>query len=222
MDEKEPGSLVNYAKAITFLQYLIRGRSNHSHNWIPKGAGGMHVLQANYDFLNQSITFAEPTVQTPMPSGRVSTGDSMIAHMNWVKFGLENVNGARGVLATAKEYRNMYDTCTLICEMPNASGSFTDKTCTRVGNKKVCSNCVHFGRPYCSWTRGIRPVNQTARSVEGLMVTKKATSALVNLPVMPTAQSALEGSNQIVREFGSSEQYYDDVSECDGEDAEAE
>jgi hypothetical protein len=211
LDETEPGSLATYGSAIAFLQYLTHERPNHNHKWIPMVAGAARVLQANYNFMDQSITFTEPTERIPMLSGRIRSDDAIIADMKSAPCSLENVNAAFGDFHGKKTRRNrhMCDTCTLVLQMPTASTCFAGSTCTQVRDTKVCSTCVHFGRPCYSWSADLE--SESPR-------TRRATSALVKLPIAPTTHSALQGFSQILTLLASPEQVHDDASDCDDDD----
>jgi hypothetical protein len=106
IDLQVPGSLKNYAKAITFLQWLTNARPNHDHAWIPKTSGAALVLQTEYDFMSQNIRFQDAKNDIVMLPGGRRSNDDIIAQMSRPEYGLNRVAG--------KNRGSSCDTCRLI------------------------------------------------------------------------------------------------------------
>ncbi|KAJ8116623.1 hypothetical protein OPT61_g1993 [Boeremia exigua] len=222
-DNNIPGSLITYAKAIAFLQFITGARPNHTHRWIPKLAGSARVLETDYNFMEQTITFRQPTEQIQMLSGNVRPNSEIVAQMKQPKYALQNVDGAFGVFSGPNENNRRHcDTCTLLQEQIKIPGVFADTTCVQTGNGRVCTVCMHLGRPCCSWTTSLESDEAQAGegSVEQAQHTATAVSALAKLPLMP-APLEHQGFTMKMHALQSSERLWDDGDECEEEDEDA-
>jgi hypothetical protein len=217
-----PGALEYYAKGISFLQWLFGATPNHNHSWIAKYIGSARVIQAKYDFMHQRIDFNPPEEKIQMLPGDVRSDQEIIAQREDPKHGLDNVNGEfgkfTGTRVRTEGVRKKCDFCALI----GSNNTTLDRgACRQIGNRRVCTNCEHLGRPCCSWTRSIKwPRNPEARAQmtpEETAAQIAAFSALYCRPVSKSG-SVVTSSTHVLGTFPTSGSQEED----DGSGAESE
>jgi hypothetical protein len=214
-----PGALNTYAKSLSFLQWLVGARPNHNHAWIPTAVGSAHVLMAEFNMLNQSILFRPPgsSEQIVMLSGARRSDNDIKAQMRLPGYDLENVDGEFGDFNPGKYPRSkVCDTCALI---PSNLGNLgiTDTGCVQVGNSRVCTTCVHFGRPCCSWSSNFSDLQGQNLPHGDFIRQQNITSALLFQPIQEIPES-MQSFSQDLRPLDNAEVPEDDGSEVGSED----
>ncbi|KAJ8106933.1 hypothetical protein OPT61_g9213 [Boeremia exigua] len=219
IDGTIPGFIAPYWKGIMFLHWLTNSTPSRDQTWIPRASGCARVLQAKYDFMNQSISFVEQTNDIKMLSGQPQSPDVVSYLMSQPEYGLEDVGGQFGgnfSQAGGSDHvrHNKCDSCVLMAGKNQQMSS----QCVQYGSTRGCTNCVGmFGRHTCSWTAGSKgleenvavgtPEQQVAsRIASGALVCQELTTA-----VMPTFRQQL-------RQFENSEQLLDDGSDCESDE----
>jgi hypothetical protein len=222
-DEKVPGSLRNYAKAISTLQWLTNSLPNHKHSWITTIPGAARVLFTEYNFMTQTITFKEPTDPIRMISGRERSDDAMFTLMRQPRHGLDQVDvpfgtfspGA-GVHGRGKGSNAACDTCVLLVVCNDRIS--LDRSCIQYKGSKVCTNCRVFGRPCCTWTKNLRAVDTKHHvTVEQFNHATAVRTALICMPKDQVPEK-LQSFSQQLRKLESSQQTPDDGSDCEDDE----
>lgn len=210
LDTKDPGSHVMYIKGITFLQWLTNSAPNHNYSWIPRVSGCARVLHANYDFMNQTIKFSEPTSRIRMHSGRALSLDEIKVEMNQPRYGLMNVDGPFGAVPGLPGGRVKCDCCVLLGTRLKTGGF----ACVRYKKTNYCTTCKYFNRSCCSYTPNIYYDSRLEASPESRVQTNIVMGALVAHHVPAYTKPSFY---QELREIQSSEQQMDDADH-DGDD----
>jgi hypothetical protein len=203
VDEKVPGSLTTYTKAISTIQWLTGNSPNHRYPWIPRLWGSARVLFADYDYMTQSITLKPPPNDIPMLSGRARPDDALIFDMRKAEYNLAYVNGTFGQFgAGPATNRKKCDLCLMVGD-GITGGKVLDKSCVRYKDSSVCTNCRSIGHACCSWTRGLQSDPNPASQEKDYLRTEKVRAALFRLPLagVPSGQ----GFSQSLRALTSSE-----------------
>ncbi|KAF2793776.1 hypothetical protein K505DRAFT_361718 [Melanomma pulvis-pyrius CBS 109.77] len=91
----EPGSHDNFAKTISMIQWLFGAKPNHSHAWITRASGRVHVLRAFYEYHTQNLEIKNQMPIAMNEGARITKAD-VIAAMRAPELGLLNVNGPFG------------------------------------------------------------------------------------------------------------------------------
>ncbi|OAL57079.1 hypothetical protein IQ07DRAFT_594504 [Pyrenochaeta sp. DS3sAY3a] len=220
---KAPGSFVNYGKAISFLRWLTGSKTNNFAPWIPQLSGSARVLQTEYDFMNQTVTFhgnQNPPIR--MLSGHSRSPNAIKTLMRLPKYGLENVDGAFGrfTFSSTIKHRKTCDLCFLI--VSKQKGSLPDNTCIKQknGNGRICTNCAAWGLPCCSWTGSLRSErdHQTwPLFPEDMARIRTVRAALASLPVAEISEHLQSFSQDLraLQDSGNTE--LDDGSDCEEE-----
>ncbi|KAJ4380122.1 hypothetical protein N0V86_004431 [Didymella sp. IMI 355093] len=94
VDDKIPGSLPTHAKGITLLHWLTNSHHEHKQAWVTKAPGCARVLQAKYNFMEQSIRFVEQDKDIRMLPGAALSTTTIESLMKKPEYGLKDV-GAR-------------------------------------------------------------------------------------------------------------------------------
>jgi hypothetical protein len=217
-DNQVPGSLRNYSKAISFLQWLTNSTPNHTHNWIPKLAGASLVLQNEFDFMNQVVTFRDPKNDIVMLPGRARSDQNMMVLMSRPEHGLDRVGGAFGFTEGHKSRRSC-DTCLLANSGAMVAGILPGNGCVQdKNNSSVCTNCIAFGRPCCTYTAGLASLSQNKQqlTIDNKAKSINAAAALVYLPTADIPES-MQSFSQQLRTIENDNQY-DDGSDYEDND----
>lgn len=221
--EAIPGALDYYSKGISFLQWLFGAAPNHNHSWIQKWKGSARVIQAEYDWMNQTIVLKPPTEGIQMISGDAKPDSEIKAQMNNPKYGFQNVDGEFGKFTARKTVTDGARLKCDFCTMIGGNNPTLDRgACKQVtGKPRVCKNCEHLGRPCCSWTMGIKhPRTLDARAgltPDQIRTAKIAFTALFCRPFSKSEGGSVTSAH-VLRRITTSDEQEDDGSEAESED----
>jgi hypothetical protein len=195
-DDNVPGSHLNHAKAISFLQWLTDAKPNHNHSWIPHMTGCARVYQVFCNLHNQTVEIG-PQKPIAMKNGGRRTTDNIIADMRAPDLQLNNVDGPFGDTSapgqSGNKTRKLCDFCSLVATKPRGD-------CVPLASHpRCCPSCWLFGRPCCSWTyngairhpatfaeKTLSNGNTRSKNVvtpEDIVLNKKLVAALVAQPM---------------------------------------
>jgi hypothetical protein len=226
-DARVPGSLKNYAKGVSFLQWITGSESNHHYPWIPMINGKARVMQLKKDMVNQICILHSNADPIRMLPGDILSNNAIKSLMESPEYSLMRVGGVFGDFGSAVVgHRKHCDTCFLASRYLML-GSSLDKTCVKDKHNNICcTNCGHFGRPCCSWTPGIHSMDrQNEFSPDQRVIVHRLLSALVRMPVAKIPEE-LQGFTQQFRalEESNKEDYGDYLEasedELEGDDEE--
>lgn len=220
VDNKIPGSLPTHAKAIMFLHWLTNSRHEHEQAWVSKAPGCARVLQAKYNFMDQSIRFVEQDKDIKMLPGTTLSTTTIKSLMEKPEYGLKDV-GARfggnfiGFGEGHKARRKICDSCVLL---PGRNQHMS--VCTQYMNTRGCTNCVKvFSRPICSYTQeltGEEYSSGTQRTPDQKAATAVAEKALICQG--DVVLTGLEPFKQTIHHFGDSDDASDYRSDNESDD----
>jgi hypothetical protein len=199
-DPNVPGSFISYVKRISFLQLITGSEPNHHHHLIPRIRGKARVMQCMKDMMNQTLVFCSDIDPIRMLPGDTLSEDAIKSLMESHEHGLMRVGGVFGDFGSAVVgRRKLCDTCFLAsCNMK--LGNAIEKACVKnKHNDRCCNNCLHFGRPCCSWTPGIHTMSrQNEFSPDQRAIVHRLRSAIVRMPIAQVSEQ-LQGFTQQFR-----------------------
>lgn len=215
VNDKIPGSLPTHAKAITFLHWLTNSRHEHRQTWITKAPGCARVLQARYNFMDQSIQFVEQDKDIKMLPGTALSVDTIESLMKKPEYGLKDVGAQFGGNFTGYRGPNTHRSKCDSCVVLSARNQQVSGVCAQYNNTRGCTNCVNvFARPVCSWTAELKDKgfgSTKKRTAEQKAKTAVAEKALVCQDDIVFA--GLPTFKQQLRQLEDSEQREDDASD---------
>lgn len=162
-----PASFEAYAKSIEILQCMLHNRPRQIPSWIvqPRYA---NVVMAVYNYMDHTITFRAVGDQDRVPiksCARLLT-DQIETEMRNPKYQLRQVGQIPPERGTTTPRCD-------VCKMLKSS----DVKCTPNSNG-VCSRCLSFGFPRCSWTPDVFQQNQCAHIIRGELYSKRSCVSL--------------------------------------------
>lgn len=143
-----------------------------------------------------------------MHPGTSLSAEGIRAIMNKPEYGLAHVGGTFGDFGNSSVGgRKICDNCYLLPGTRYARG-IAEKGCIpHEQNNRVCTNCLAFGRPYCSWTADLsadsQPMIEKFRYLLGYLPIKDVSSSMqgftqqfISLPDEPMLEDdGSEGGN---------------------------
>jgi hypothetical protein len=220
VEQNVPGSLLRYAKGIAIVHWIFGVPPDWDAAWIEKPAGCMRVLQAERNFMTQSVRFVKPTKPYNALSFARNPGSNIALQMEQ----LNVVQRQEDCKLKGNSRRINCDLCIFL------AGAVQGTSCTREGKDgRICTMCREWGLPFCSWSSYLQPydsmhITNSASGATGddMAIYRRVEAALWASPIAETTGLTLEQKPVSLQDAGVDEEsddegmYDEDTADADG------